>query len=472
MPRGLQFAVDGCLVASVDAQGQYCRAMEITELPPTPLVLPAAGELVHIRTQEWALERWDGEDPPGLSVTWGRKPKFSVNGSRSCAELAIVYHLRADGWDGVWVNAFRSELRTQWFPAPAAPAARRGRRARVGRGDLRLPACRERRDAERLLRRVRLAGAPPGRPFRGQGRADRMKPTQLRFVEIALCFRRLEDFMIVEVAGPSPRRPSAGQLGTTVGQASGRRPVAIGPRFGGRDLQPPLRRPVPAGPGHYASREQRPPGAARWTADDVIEVASCGDDAAAIARNVTGWAAGPHLRLAGGTGPSYPSFTVEADSGRTGGSRWRGVLALYASPHGGPPALEVRVKTMCRTPPYNRQQYRSRLTHRAQPLPICSAGRITARSRRGVGGGRTGDLWPLPPGTNACGTAPRQRYRGACSREGSLEGLRRGTGTGQRPKGTNRRTPDEGKPAEGGRRGEPGGQTGNRRKARRGNRRT
>ena len=86
--------------------------MEITELPPTPLVLPAAGELVHIRTQEWALERWEGEDPPGLAVPWGRKPRFSVDGSRSCAELAIVHHLRAGGWDGVWVNAFRGELRT------------------------------------------------------------------------------------------------------------------------------------------------------------------------------------------------------------------------------------------------------------------------------------------------------------------------------------------------------------------------
>ena len=94
--------------------------MEITELPPTPLVLPAAGELIHIRTQNWALEGWDGQDPPGLSVTWGRKPKFSVNGSRSCAELAIVHHLRAGGWDGVWVNAYRRELRTQWFRAPAA----------------------------------------------------------------------------------------------------------------------------------------------------------------------------------------------------------------------------------------------------------------------------------------------------------------------------------------------------------------
>jgi hypothetical protein len=345
--------------------------MEITELPPTPLVLPAAGELVHIRTQEWALERWDGEDPPGLSVTWGRKPKFSVNGSRSCAELAIVYHLRAGGWDGVWVNAFRGELRTQWFPAPAAR-----RLAEVGAPvwAVKIFDCLPAANGGTLSGFFDVfAWREPGRAafFEVKVGPDRIKPTQLRFVEIALRFRRLEDFVIVEVAGPSPRRTPAGQLGTTVGQASGRRPVAIGQRFGGRDLQPPLRRPVPAGPGHYASREQRPPGAARWTADDVIEaVASCGDDAAAIARTVTGWAAGPHLRLAGGTGPSYPSFTVEADSGRTGGSRWRGVLALYASPHGGPPALEVRVKTMCRTPPYNRQQYRSRLTAGLHALGI------------------------------------------------------------------------------------------------------
>ncbi|HEV3290015.1 MAG TPA: hypothetical protein VG123_13560, partial [Streptosporangiaceae bacterium] len=47
-----------------------------------------------------------------------------------------------------------------------------------------------------------------------------------------------------------------------------------------------------------------------------------------------------------------------------------GVLALYASPHGGPPALGVRVKTMCRTPPYNRQQYRRRLTAGLHALGI------------------------------------------------------------------------------------------------------
>ena len=200
---------------------------------------------------------------------------------------------------------------------------------------------------------------------------DRIKPTQLRFVEIALRFRSLDDFMIVEIARASPHRTPARQSGTTAGQAAARRPVIIGPRSGGRDLQRPLHRPSPAGPGHEAFGEQRPRRAVRWTADDVIKaVASSGDDAAAIARTVTGWAAGPHLRLAWGSGPIYPSLTVEADSGRAEGSRWRGVLALYASPHGGQPALEVRIKTMCRTPPHNHQQYHSPLTGGLHALGI------------------------------------------------------------------------------------------------------
>jgi hypothetical protein len=294
-----------------------------------------------------------------------------VDGSRSCAELAIVHHLRASGWDGVWVNAFRGELRTQWFPAPAAR-----RVAEAG-------ACGWAAEIFECLRAANggtLSGFFDVFAWREPGRAafveakvgpDRIKPTQLRFAEIALRFRPLEEFMIVEIAGPSPQRTLARQPGTTAGQAAARRPVTIGPRSGGPDLQPLLRRPAPAGPGQDASPVQRPRRTARWTADDVIKaVASSGDDAAAIARTVTGWAAGPYLRLAGGTGPSYPSFTVEADSGRSGGSRWRGVLALYASPHGGPPALEVRVEAMCRTPPYNRQQYRSRLTEGLHALGI------------------------------------------------------------------------------------------------------
>ena len=346
--------------------------MEITELPPTPLVLPATGKLVHIRTQQWALKRWDGEDPLGLAVPWARKPKFAVNGARSCAELAIVHHLQARGWGGVWVNAFRGELRTQWFPAPAARqlaeagapgwAAETFGRLRAANGGT-------------------LSGFFDVFAWREPGQAafveakvgpDRIKPAQLRFVEIALRFHRLEDFMIVEIPGVSPLGVPARQPGTAAGQAAARRPAAIvAPRSGGRDLQPASRRPAPPRPGHDTPREQQSRLTVRWAADDVITaVASSGDDAAASARTVTGWAAGPYLWLAGGTGPTYPSLTVEADTGRTTGSRWRGVLALYSSPHGGPPALEARIRTMCQTPPYNRQPYRGELTRGLHALGI------------------------------------------------------------------------------------------------------
>jgi hypothetical protein len=46
------------------------------------------------------------------------------------------------------------------------------------------------------------------------------------------------------------------------------------------------------------------------------------------------------------------------------------VLTLYASPHGGPPSLEIRVRAMCRTPPYDRQPYRRRLTGGLHALGI------------------------------------------------------------------------------------------------------
>jgi hypothetical protein len=75
--------------------------MEITERPPTRFDLPGR-DPVYIATQRWVLEAWEGEDPPGLAKIWARKPKFAVNGGRSCAELAIVHHLRDDGWRGVW----------------------------------------------------------------------------------------------------------------------------------------------------------------------------------------------------------------------------------------------------------------------------------------------------------------------------------------------------------------------------------
>ncbi len=111
--------------------------MEITELAPTPFVLPTAGDLVHIRTQRWALERWEGEDPPALATPWARKPKFSVNGSRSCAELAIVDHLRGDGWRGRLGECLPRRAAVRVVPRPGDTDTGRGGRAVVGRGDLR-----------------------------------------------------------------------------------------------------------------------------------------------------------------------------------------------------------------------------------------------------------------------------------------------------------------------------------------------
>jgi hypothetical protein len=94
--------------------------MKIIHLEPRRFDLPGGGDPVYIATQLWPLEPWEGEDPPELPPRWARKGKFSVDGKRSCAELAVVHHLQAKGWHGVWVNAFGpGELRSDWFPAPA-----------------------------------------------------------------------------------------------------------------------------------------------------------------------------------------------------------------------------------------------------------------------------------------------------------------------------------------------------------------
>ena len=94
--------------------------MDIVALPPTRLDLPGGQDSVYVATQRWALEAWEGEDLPEVGPTWSRKGKFAVKGSRSCAELAVVNHLRDDGWRGIWVNAYGpGELRSEWFPAPA-----------------------------------------------------------------------------------------------------------------------------------------------------------------------------------------------------------------------------------------------------------------------------------------------------------------------------------------------------------------
>jgi hypothetical protein len=178
--------------------------MLITELDPTQFHLPG-GKVVQIATERWAFEPWkDGPDPLDLPRTWARKPKFSVNGRRSCAELAILAYLQSLGWDGVWVSAFARELRRDWFPTPGFKTLH----------DVGAPAW-----ALEIFNRLllanggRLSGFFDVFAWRGgnvrfdeaKGRNDRVRESQHRFVEMALRLgHRLDEFTIIKVhAGDS-----------------------------------------------------------------------------------------------------------------------------------------------------------------------------------------------------------------------------------------------------------------------------
>ena len=174
--------------------------MQITERPPTLFSLSTG--TIAIATQRWELEQWQGApDPPDLQRTWSIKPKFTVDGRRSCAELAVIDYLRHEGWGGVWVSAFGGSLRAEWFPAPAfrtiaeagAPAwavetferLRAENGGKLG-GFFDVYAWRE-PDEIRFLE-IKVA-------------RDRIQPTQRRFVERAMRFHDPKQFMIIEVPG-------------------------------------------------------------------------------------------------------------------------------------------------------------------------------------------------------------------------------------------------------------------------------
>ncbi len=110
-------------------------------------------------------------------------------------------------------------------------------------------------------------------------------------------------------------------------------------------------------PGGAVSRRSHP-----WTTDEVVDsIASAGPDSAAVARTVRDWAAAhPHIRITGGRGVSYPSLTMAADSGQSA-SPFRAVLSLYGALTGELPMLEIRIRQVCATPPYDRDEARVRL---------------------------------------------------------------------------------------------------------------
>jgi hypothetical protein len=192
-----RYAVPMALTAP---QGLGGRRRQVTERPPTPFRL--AQGTVHIATQRWELVQWKGApDPPDLQRPRGIKPKFSVNGHRSCAELAVIEDLRRDGWygsgslpsraTGCGLNGFRLLVSGRWLsgaPVWAVEIFERLRAANDGKlsGFCDVFAWRE-PDKVRFLE-VKVA-------------KDRIQPSQREFVERALRFHDRSQFMVIEVPG-------------------------------------------------------------------------------------------------------------------------------------------------------------------------------------------------------------------------------------------------------------------------------
>ncbi len=166
--------------------------------------------------------------------------------------------------------------------------------------------------------------------------------------EIPATLQRLVEFL-------NEQMPRVEVLAVEVRQyrAAGSKFGALVPRVAGQTSRAQAAKEAPAPPA------RRP---ARWTVDEVLErIAQAGEEETAVASAIHDWAGRhPHIQIAGGAGVSYPSMTMSADSGRTP-SRYRSVLSLYGSPAGESPMLEIRVRQMCHTPPYDRGGERARL---------------------------------------------------------------------------------------------------------------
>lgn len=182
------------------------------DLPPTRFDLPGVTQPVYIATQQWALEPWEGEDGPELPKTWRDKHKFSVNGSRSCAELAVLRRLQGGGWDGFWVYPFNPpQLLTEW-PWPPLPGPRVTTITQTGAPEWAVKIF----DCLRAQNGGKLAGFFDVFAWREPGEirfyevkvvpGDRITDSQREFVERALRLgRRLEEFTIIEVPRPTAR---------------------------------------------------------------------------------------------------------------------------------------------------------------------------------------------------------------------------------------------------------------------------
>jgi hypothetical protein len=153
------------------------------------LLLPS-GRIVDVPKATSLFSVWTGEQP---AQRYGKKPILDFEGRMAFAELAILWTLQRDGWNGVWVDPDRRQFRTDYWNAapveiPQAPlmlldciAAALGGKHR-GTWDV---FCW--RDDEYLFAQSKWKNH------------DRLKPAQLEWLDAALAIDLpLSRFLIVE----------------------------------------------------------------------------------------------------------------------------------------------------------------------------------------------------------------------------------------------------------------------------------
>ena len=149
------------------------------------------GQTVRVPKARPEFAPWTGQPP---ADTYGGKPVLSASGRPAFAELVILDAFRASGWDGVWIDTYRNELRTGYWDIapltrlPDAPAELL-RRIVESRGGVRRGTwdvfCW--RDGNVLFAESKRAGK------------DTMKPDQVLWLEAALKQGlSQESFLVVE----------------------------------------------------------------------------------------------------------------------------------------------------------------------------------------------------------------------------------------------------------------------------------
>ena len=75
------------------------------------ILLPSGG-LVAVPKATPAFDKWTGER---IEDTYGGKPILNFDGEPVFAELAILRAFQNSGWDGVWVDTFKSKYRVGYW---------------------------------------------------------------------------------------------------------------------------------------------------------------------------------------------------------------------------------------------------------------------------------------------------------------------------------------------------------------------